>query len=79
MTELERAIVATMARARAEGLEPASIYLTPGDAAQLQTLGHGRTIGGLPVRQRSGKGSSIVYCRHGIGRHVSLRASRLSA
>jgi hypothetical protein len=68
MTELERSIVDAIARAKAEGLEPTSIYLRPG---QIEELGGIATCGGLPVKRISEKGRPRIYTRHGVARAIA--------
>jgi hypothetical protein len=48
LTLLERRIVAALASAMREGMEPKSIYLTPRDYRELRIT----SAGGLPVRSR---------------------------
>jgi hypothetical protein len=76
VTDLERAIADTVARAKGAGLEPKSIYATPDDFAELERLGHCETIGGLAVKRSAGKGSSRLYCRRGIHLQVTSRPKR---
>ena len=76
MTEIESAIVATVARARAANLEPRALYLVPDDVHALERLGHAETIGGLPIKRSSPRGRSRLYCRGGITMNVSSRPRR---
>lgn len=73
MTELERAIVATVARAKAANLEPKSLYLVPADFAEVERLGHADVIAGLAIKRSAGRGRSKLYCRHGISVALSAR------
>jgi hypothetical protein len=70
MIELERRILAAVRDAKAEGLEPKSVYLTPEDLEQLDSSGALDQVGGLPVRRVGAKGKSTLYCRHGIARRI---------
>lgn len=66
MTDLERGIVATLARMAQESLSPKAIYLTPADFAEI-----GRTeVNGLPIRERKGKAGSAIYSRFGMHRPI---------
>jgi hypothetical protein len=73
VTELARAIIATVARMKADGLQPKTIYATPADFDELASLGHAATIGGLQVKRSAGKGPSKIYDRHGVTRSVTLK------
>ncbi len=73
MTDLERAIVATVARMKADGLVPKTIYVTPDDFAELARLGHAETIGGLAVKRCAGRNGSKIYDRRGVSRSVTLK------
>ncbi len=80
-----RRIKAAVATAVKDGLEPKSIYLTPADRdellAALKAAGawcdgepEPAELGGLALRRVGGRGSSKLYCRHGIGRAIPVRA-----
>lgn len=68
MTKLERAIVDAIARVKAEGLEPSSVYLRPQDLAELRFP---ERIGGLPVRRITGKGRPRIYTSRGLARNIA--------
>ena len=77
MTELERAIADTVARAVQARLEPKTLCLKPDDFHALERLGHGEEIGGLAIKRRAGKGQgSRLYCRGGIALAVTSRPAR---
>jgi hypothetical protein len=82
---IARRIKAAVAAAIADGLVPKSVYLTPADRdellAALREAGEwypGEAdppfIDGLALRRVSGRGTSKVYCRHGIARALPARA-----
>lgn len=74
LTEIERRIVEAVSRARRDGLEPKSVYLTPDDLAALEDRGPVDQCGGLPIKRVSGRGRSRIYCRHGIARALRVKA-----
>jgi hypothetical protein len=67
MTPLERTIVDAISRVKREGLEPTSIYLRP---EEIEELGGAGEIGGLPVKNITGKGRPRIYTRHGLARAI---------
>lgn len=62
LSGLERAIVAAVGRAVAQGLQPKSLYLTRDDYRALERP----YVDDMPVHMRKGAGRSAVACKRGI-------------
>lgn len=70
MKTIRLRIADAISRARREGLEPKSLYLTPTDLAELGGSRSVDQVDGLPIKRVSGKGRSRVFCDHGIARRL---------
>jgi hypothetical protein len=69
VTPHERGIVDAVARARRDGFEPKSVYLSPDYREALGLADDVAEIGGLPLKRAARR--SMLYCKHGIGRAIA--------
>lgn len=75
LSPIERRILEAVKQAVRDGEDPKSVYLTPDDHQALTTaIGPADAVAGLAIRRKA-KGSSILYCRHGISRVIRKRGA----